>query len=51
MRQLAFAKGKVSCHTPHAQHINKVLLSNIVLLVHVPLERGEYILPVNEVAS
>ena len=26
---------------PHAKHIDKMLLSNIVLFVHVPLERGE----------
>lgn len=28
-----------------------MLLSNVVLLVHVPLERRKYVLPVNEIVS
>lgn len=30
-------------HAPHAKHINQMLLSKIVLLVDVSLERGKYI--------
>lgn len=28
---------------PHAQHVNEVLLRNVVLLVNIPLKRSKYI--------
>ena len=38
-------------YTPHTQHVNKMLLGNIVFLVHVPLQRGEDILFIHEVIA
>ena len=38
-----------SKYTPHAQHVNKMLLGDIIFLVHVPLKRGEDILFIHKV--
>ena len=35
---------KLTKTLPHAKHVNQVLLCNIILLIHVPLEGCEYIL-------
>jgi len=36
---------------PHAEHINQVLLGNIVFFVHISLQSREYVALFNEVVT